>query len=293
MEYTATVRVTNLPPSITAVANPGPALAGSPVTIAVTASDPAGTFDPLQYELDCDNNGTYEVGPQASNSAGCTFPSAGSARVNVRVTDGDGGSATSFTTVTVNSSSQTATYYLHGTGANANPVTLFVSTTAPTSATEKYKDSPAVNFAGGNPWQEIGTWASTPPPSAGTLTSLGDLHAWLGLKNSDDQGTQFDLRAEVYRNGVLVASSQTLCITGVTRNEAQAKEATTAFGGFSPVSFNGSSDRLAIKVLTRIGTNPDGSKCVGPGGSHNNAIGLRLYFDATDRQSRFGVTATP
>jgi hypothetical protein len=32
------------------------------------------------------------------------------------------------------------------------------STTAPTAATVKQKDSPAVNFAGGNPWKSIGTW---------------------------------------------------------------------------------------------------------------------------------------
>jgi len=188
---------------------------------------------------------------------------------------------------------KTSTYYLHGTGANANPATLFVSTSEPTSATEKYKDSPAVHFAGGNPWQDVGTWTSTPPPAAGTVVSLSDLHAWLGLKNSDDQGTQFDLRAEVYRNGTLVASGQTLCITNITRNAAQALDATVAFGAVSPMSLNGTSDQFSVKVLTRIGTNPDGSKCAGPGGSHTNATGLRLYFDATDRPSRFGVATTP
>src|SRR5207245_8445683 len=30
------------------------------------------------------------------------------------------------------------------------------------------------------------------------ITALGPVGAWVGLKNSDDQGTQFDVRAEVY-----------------------------------------------------------------------------------------------
>jgi hypothetical protein len=50
---------------------------------------------------------------------------------------------------------------------------------------------------------------------------------------------------------------------------------------------------LSLKVLTRIGTNADGTKCSGPGGSHNNAIGLRLYYDALSRSSRFGAEITP
>jgi hypothetical protein len=56
-----------------------------------------------------------------------------------------------------------------------------------------------------------------------------------------------------------------------------------------------SGDVFALKMLTRVGTNPDGSKCSGPGGSHSNAVGLRLYYDSTDRPSRFtpGLNADP
>ncbi len=66
-----------------------------------------------------------------------------------------------------------------------------------------------MNFAAGNPWQAVGTWSGAAGLFSGTLSGLTDLHAWLGLKNSDDQGTNFDLRAEVYKNGVLVASGET------------------------------------------------------------------------------------
>jgi hypothetical protein len=55
----------------------------------------------------------------------------------------------------------------------------------------------------------------------------------------------------------------------------------------------GTGDVLSLRVSTRIGTNPDGSKCAGPGGSHNSAVGLRLYYDSASRASRFDATITP
>jgi hypothetical protein len=167
-------------------------------------------------------------------------------------------------TVSIGSSSNAqspTTFYLHGTGPEANPPTLFLNTTAPTLSTAKYKDSTSVNFSSGNLWKEVGIWPADPVPSAGTLTALSPLYVWLGLKNSDDQGTNFDVRAEISKNGVVIASGQTLCITGITRNPANAKEATISFGSFDPVTFDGASDELSLKVLTRIGTNPDGTKC--------------------------------
>ena len=124
------------------------------------------------------------------------------------------------------------------------------------------------------------------PPS--TL-ALGPATLWIGLKNSDDQGTQFDLRTEVYVGTTLVSAGETRCITNVTRNASLAKEVGVPFG---PVGPSGSG-AVSLRVLTRIGTNPDGTKCSGPGGSHNNAQGLRLYYDATSRPSRFGAQIPP
>lgn len=177
-------------------------------------------------------------------------------------------------------------FYLHGTGPNNNPPTLFLDTTAPTATTAKFRDSASVNFSGGNPWKDIGTWPAASAFTTGTLTALSDLHVWLGLKNSDDQGTQFDLRAEVLKNSTVVVTGLTRCITGITRNPANAKEATVAFGSVPATPFNGTTDVLSLKIFTRIGTNPDDTKCPG----HNNAVGLRLYFDATTRNARFDVT---
>ncbi|MEK6279385.1 MAG: hypothetical protein AABN95_03450 [Acidobacteriota bacterium] len=180
----------------------------------------------------------------------------------------------------------TSTYYLHGTGPVANPPTLFLNTTAPTATSEKYWDSTSINRNSGNPWKEVGTWSAASAVTPSTLASLSDFHAWLGLKNSDDQGTYFDLRVEAYKNNGLLASGQSLCITGVTRNPASAKEVVVAFDAFSATSFNGTSDELKLKVLTRVGTNESGGSC----GGHNGAVGLRLYFDAVSRASRFNAT---
>ncbi len=58
---------------------------------------------------------------------------------------------------------------------------------------------------------------------------------------------------------------------------------------FSPVPVT-SGDVLSVRFSARIGTNPDNTKCSGPGGSHNNAVGLRLYYDAASRNSRFAAT---
>ncbi len=77
-----------------------------------------------------------------------------------------------------------------------------------------------------------------------TLWTLG-AHLWIGLKNSDDQGTQFDLLVEVLHNNNLVASGLRRCITGVTRNPSLATKAVVAFDApFQVVTLN-SGDTMA------------------------------------------------
>ena len=111
------------------------------------------------------------------------------------------------------------------------------------------------------------------------LNSLTDLRVWIGLKNSDDQGTYFDLKAELRKNGSVIATGETKNIQGVTRNASQAKEVTLAFGAISNSQF-AAGDVLSIRILTKVADS----------GGHNNATGLRLYYDAVSRQSRFGAT---
>ena len=87
----------------------------------------------------------------------------------------------------------------------------------------------------------------------------------------------------------MVAAGETICVTGVTRNPNNAKEVTVSFGPFPAVTFDGTTDALRLKILTRIGTTPSGGRCSGPGGSHRSAVGLRLYFDAVGRNASFGT----
>jgi hypothetical protein len=47
-----------------------------------------------------------------------------------------------------------------------------------------------------------------------TLSGVGPSDSWIGLKNSDDVGTNFDLKAELYLGGVLVGSGELLNATG-------------------------------------------------------------------------------
>lgn len=136
---------------------------------------------------------------------------------------------------------------------------------------------------------------TSPPVSAAILlntqksiSNTSPAGLWLGLKNSDDQGTQFDLRAKIYINGILITSGQTLCITGVTRNASLAKEVAVPFNAVTNGVYN-PGDILSLKVLTRIGTTPDGQKCSG----HSSAVGLRMYYDSADRPSGFGAQVAP
>jgi hypothetical protein len=122
-----------------------------------------------------------------------------------------------------------------------------------------------------------------------TLSELSPVHAWLGLKNSDDQGTQFDLKAELLNNGSVVASGLTRCITSVTRDPSKALGVSVNWDPFTPATID-PDDVLSIRLSARIGTTPTGTKCAGPGGSHSSAAGLRLYYDSTGRASGFDMT---
>ena len=113
---------------------------------------------------------------------------------------------------------------------------------------------------------------------------------WIGLKNSDDVGTQFDLKTDVYVNSTLVGSGITRCIVGLTRNPDKAR-AVSPPSAFPPFEV-GEDDIVRVKLSARIGTNPDDTKCSGPGGSHNSATGLRLYYDSISRASSIDLDFT-
>ena len=66
-------------------------------------------------------------------------------------------------------------------------------------------------------------------PAALTVSPDG-ARLWLGLKNSDDQGTRVDVRAELSVNESLVAEGESRCVSNLKRNPAQAKQVSIPFG---------------------------------------------------------------
>ncbi len=295
--FTVTVGNTNRAPQVTPIPNQTVG-EGAVLDVPVTATDPDGVSS---LTLGLVGAPTFVTLTDQGGGQGLLHfapgPGTAATYLNVTVIAADHDAVTplegraAFTLTVSHAASPSFTAYLHGSGSSDNPPILFLDDIAPSAATAKYKDSEGVNFANGNPWAPIGTWTAQPMLTPGTLSALRDLQTWVGLKNSDDIGTQFDLRAEVFKNGTLVASGVARCLTGITRNPALAKEVAVAFDPFSAVEFDGATDTLSLTLLTRIGTNPDDTKCIGPGGSHNNARGLRLYFDAATRASQFGALA--
>jgi hypothetical protein len=168
---------------------------------------------------------------------------------------------------------------------------LLLTETPPAGSVARTQDSPSVAFKNGNPWKAVGTWTGSPSLTNGMLTTLADSHVWLGLKNSDDIGTNFDVRVEVKKNGsaLLLGSGEVYCVQGLTRTASQARETVIGFSTTTSTMFDGATDQVSITVLTRIGTNGAGVSC----GGHTNAVGLRLYFDATADSSRFRATFQP
>ena len=158
----------------------------------------------------------------------------------------------------------------------------------PAGSTTTFIDSPVLSRAGGNPWHPIGEWEDGYVGGTTTgcfLGALSPLHVWLGLRNSEDQGTNFDLRAQVYFQSnapggptTLVASVDQLCIKGLVRNPALAQEIIHALPLQHTVSGDG---EFFLSLYARIGT-PQNT-C----GGHGSATGLRVYYDSADRDSRF------
>ena len=121
-----------------------------------------------------------------------------------------------------------------------------------------------------------------------SLCELSPVHVWLGVKNPADEGTQFDVRAELLKNGSPVASGITRCVTGLRRAPGLAKEAVVNWDAFASTPA-GSGDVLSLRVSARIGTKADDTQCAG----HPNADGLRLYYDSAKTASRFDITLDP
>lgn len=123
-------------------------------------------------------------------------------------------------------------------------------------------------------------------PSCNQLTALGPAQAWLGLKNSDDVGTKFDLRAEVSRNGVVIGSGQFDGVSGGSSGFNNAVLRTINLALSAPVDVC-PGDTLSMKLSVRIAADVAG---------HRSGT-ARLWFNDSAANSQFsttiGSTTTP
>ena len=102
---------------------------------------------------------------------------------------------------------------------------------------------------------------------------------WVGLKNSDDVGIKFDLRAEVYKGGSLIGSGQLNSVAGGSSGFNNAKLASIPLTLFAPVGWPTGST-LGIKLYVR-------NTCFGS--THNSGT-ARLWYNDAAANTQFGTT---
>ena len=169
----------------------------------------------------------------------------------------------------------TSVFHLNISGTN-----LTLVNPLPTGATTKIRGLGRARPLGREPLQPDGEWEGFSGDGGCHVDFLSPLHAWLGLRNSDDQGTNFDLKAEVRVSNQLVATAEKTCSKGLSRNPAHAQDIVLSFP--APVPFVDEGE-VTLTLYARIGT--PRSTC----GGHNAATGLRLYYGSDERDSLFDI----
>ena len=290
-----TIKIDKTPPTAVAAAAPAPNGAGwnnTNVTVSFAGADAlsgiAGCTAPITI-------GTEGAGQSASGI--CTDRA------------GNTSAVATFSGINIDKTAPVASNVV----ATPNPVPLNATTTLTATITDSLSGvaSAAYNVDGGSFSPMSGTFGGTTASVSATTPAFtttgahtvcvrgtdvaGNVGAttcislvapvatvFVGLKNSDDQGTNFDVQVDMLRNGNVVASGLVRCVTGLVRTASSAKQVAIPF-----TSGNGvpavSGDVVAFRVSARIGTNPDGTAC----GGHASAVGLDLYYDSTTQNSRF------
>jgi pimeloyl-ACP methyl ester carboxylesterase len=110
------------------------------------------------------------------------------------------------------------------------------------------------------------------------LTVLSPATVWLGLKNSDDIGTKFDLLAEVLKNGAVVGSGQLNDVPGGSSGFNNAVLRTINIALSAPVDVC-AGDTLSFRLSVRIAAT-----------SGHRSGTARLWFNDTAANTRFGTS---
>ncbi|HKA37557.1 MAG TPA: hypothetical protein VKH43_12110 [Thermoanaerobaculia bacterium] len=114
-----------------------------------------------------------------------------------------------------------------------------------------------------------------------TSTTSTAARTWLGLKNSDDVGTRFDLHGVVKKNGTTVSSGTLLGALGGSSGFSNAILRTIPLS--TPSSSFSSGDTISLEVSAR-------NSCVGT--SHNSGT-ARLWFNDAAANSRVNEPGAP
>src|SRR5262249_55092902 len=126
------------------------------------------------------------------------------------------------------------------------------------------------------------TFTPTPTPTptptaAAVITAVGPAQVWIGLKNSDDVGTSFDLLAEALKNGTAIGSGQVNGVSGGSSGFNNAILDTINMSLPSSVTFQ-SGDTLSFRLSVRVAAT-----------GHRSGT-ARLWFNDATANSRFSAT---
>jgi hypothetical protein len=111
------------------------------------------------------------------------------------------------------------------------------------------------------------------------LKSLSPAGVWIGLKNSDDVGTRFDLKAEVLIDDLVVTTGELNSFSGGSSGFNNAHLASIPLNLADPIEFPTGSV-LSLRLSVR-------NTCTGP--SHNSGV-ARLWYNDSAASSQFGLT---
>ncbi len=169
---------------------------------------------------------------------------------------------------------------------DAGPFTPFLTNTTDTSATFTGQQGSRYAFysiasdqAGNVEGPKTPPDATTQVASAQQLTALSPAKVWVGLKNSDDVGTNFDLMAQVYKGATPVGSGQLNGAAGGSSGFNNAKLDSIPLTLPAPVDASPGST-FSITVSARI-------SCSRAGHVSGTA---RLWFNGAEANSDFGAT---
>jgi hypothetical protein len=141
----------------------------------------------------------------------------------------------------------------------------------PATGAETFVGNTGQNFVGDIDFRPVGG------PVPGTqLNCLSPALVWIGLKNSDDVGTKFDLLAEVLHNNVVIGSGELDSVPGGSSgfNNARLRAISLAVSSAPAVE---PEDTICLRLSVRIATKVAG---------HRSGT-ARLWYNDAAADSRF------